>query len=121
MTGPTFYQRPGDLQGGLSDALESLADKQTEAARLQVSLARSLALETLWPGIWAAGVSVRAQWSRRGAEMRFSITGPNGETRRFSRPAVPPVLRNPAAECEAAAWVQKYQPQRLADFTAGRI
>ena len=101
--GQTFTRDRGNAQGDLRDALEALEAKQAEARALTLALAKSLALETLWPGIWAAPGQARSVWVQRADSLAFLVTAPDGTRKRFPRSQVPAILRDPVAEAAAMA------------------
>ncbi len=110
---------PGEALEAL-EALEVLEARRDNARR---SLARSLALEGLWPGVFAirGGHKVRGQWRRSGQCLIFVIRASNSLEREWPRPEVPEALRNETAEAETLEWIRRYKPSLAARFLNSEI
>ncbi len=110
--------------GKALEALFALEVREAQAAELRHALARSLALEGLWPGVFQieGPHKVRSHWTggNGGRRLRFTVTAPDDSTREFARPQVPEILRNPKAEADAREILRR-TPLALARFNQGLI
>lgn len=107
----------------ISEALEALEDKARHGADLRHALACSLALESLWPGVFqiTGPHKVRTHWHGGGGILRFTIKAPDDTTQDYARPQVPEILRDSKAEAVALEYFRRTVPQRAARFLEGRI
>ena len=109
--------------GKALEALAALEVREAQAAELRHALARSLALEGLWPGVFQieGPHKVRTQWHGGGGRLRMTVKAPDDTIQDFARPQVPEILRDSKAEAEALEYFRRTVPQRAARFLQGRI
>ena len=83
----------------ISGRLAALENRQAE---LLAALNRSLAIESLWPGVFKipGAAKVRSMWTRLDRAGLFTITAPDGSQRVFAWQAVPDGLHNPQVDSE---------------------